>query len=338
MEYNIKETDSASYITLNNDCGLSVTLCNIGASIYDASLKGYSLVMSPTEEEDFLYDKAYFGKTIGPISGRIKDCIVAFDVKGSDKPKVCRLDQNEGKNTLHSGHYGYNKHKFEYEIIEEDASILVVFKFTTLQGYTGLPGIEDIQITYRLHKNQPILRVDMIIKNSDTTVLNPTNHTYWNLGGERNILDHTLKIPADKYVTYSKHLVPMAIMDVNKINDWRDGKYIGQDIEHYSLYLTNAKGYDTYYMFNDGNVGINECKLESKKISMTCRTNRFGVHVYTYNYPVEGRELTSGLKEEKYSGVALEFMENPLTTGKTCVNDAGTSKVFWNEYTFEFNE
>ncbi len=141
------DKENMKKIIIKNNKGLEVILLPLAASIYSISLDGEILTLTPSSLEDFAKTNLYYGKTVGPIPNRIKDGKV--NIEG----KTYQLEINEGKNTLHSGIKGICNQLFDYEVINKNEEIVVIFSYKKKDMFDGLPGNIVYQIKYILLMN-----------------------------------------------------------------------------------------------------------------------------------------------------------------------------------------
>ena len=136
MNTNITTIDNYSFITLTNDKGFSVTLCDLGASIYSIIFNKKEMTFVPEDYSVFFKRNIYYGKTIGRISNRVKGNKVTIDRKDY------LLENNEGENTLHGGLYGLSTKKFDYQIKENEEGTTITFTYL----------MKDLLMTGRHHQ------------------------------------------------------------------------------------------------------------------------------------------------------------------------------------------
>lgn len=238
------DVNEVSFITINNDKGMKVVLSTLGASIYDLKVVDKndnleSIVLYPNDLKDFYKSDGYYGKSVGRYSGRI------------DKSK-CQingvqytLDKNwNGVNALHGGYEGISFQNFEYKVCECADSVDIVFTYHEKENQ--LPGDVDYKITYQIMRFINEINVVFNAKTNKDTLVNLTNHVYFNLSGDlkRNIKNHDLQLLCDKYTNLNNELITESIDDVNDVFDFRIPHKIGKYIYDESIQNHTALGYD----------------------------------------------------------------------------------------------
>ena len=201
---------SSNLITLKSD-NIEVTFLDLGATIYslktkDKNGKLENIVLQYQDIQEYSNNPSYFNATVGRVAGRIKDAKIILN------NKIYDLEKNyQDKHTLHGGFNCLTHQQFDFEVISETK-----VKFTTIQksSVDRFPRNVAISVTYKLLENSLVISFDAI---SDAdTVLNMTNHCYYNLSGDykTTIVDHELKVPAKKIVNVEGDLVPTEVLSL----------------------------------------------------------------------------------------------------------------------------
>lgn len=303
---NILSLDN-QHILVENIVGMKVELASFGASIYQIELKNIegtyeAVTLVPSSLADFNTNTSYHGKTIGRYAGRIDkgNCFIN-DTKYN-------LDINwNNVNSLHGGSSGISSKEFSYEIIkEEDYSDIVFFLF---EKEATLPGDVTYKITYRIYKNINKLTIYFDAVSTSDTLLNLTNHTYFNLSGnlKENILNHKLYLPCDKYTKLNDELITEAILEVDRVMDFRDNHYIKDYIFDTSLQNHVAKGYDHYFLKEDRDCDLIAVLTSIKNhLRLTITSSYPGVVFYSGNYPEKYNVNKENISNTKYDSLCLE--------------------------------
>lgn len=191
--------------TLENSEGTRVALMNYGAAIVELSTidkDGYlsDIVLGfDTLEPYYASRHPYFGSTVGRVAGRIAYSTFELD------EQLYRLESNTPPHHLHGGPEGFDRKLWGTEVIEDG----VIFSLTSPNGDQGYPGEVKVRSTYRLVE-QNTLRLDYEATADAPTVLNLTNHTYFNLkgAGSGTILDHEMLVESDTYAGVTPEILP----------------------------------------------------------------------------------------------------------------------------------
>ncbi len=222
----------------------------------------------------------YYGAIVGRYGNRINQA--KFDLDGVSY----QLEQNDGYNSLHGGENGiYNK---VWEVVSHSDSS-ITFSYLSPDGEAGYPGNVEIKVTYSL-TDQGGLLIDYEALPDKNTVLNLTNHAYFNLNGagDSTILDHELWINADKFTEINQNLIPTgkSIPVKGTSFDFTKAKLIGQDINKSEEQLKFGEGYDHNFELNTRS-GFNEvAKVYSPRtgIEMIVLTTEPGLQFYSGNF------------------------------------------------------
>lgn len=299
--------------TLSNSKGMEASVTNLGAILVklivpDADGKMDDVVLGFDSADRYYNNPSFFGAVIGPNANRIAGA--AFTLNGTDY----KLDVNDGPNNLHSHiDQGYHKKIWDAEI--NDMSI--TFSLTD-DASMGFPGKKKISITYTLDEDNG-LTLHYHASSDVPTIINPTNHTYFNLNGAGNgdIGDHELWLGAAKYTPVVAGAIPTGeIASVSGTPmDFTVMKQIGLEIDADFEQLKLTGGYDHNWVVDgyDGKLRhIATVKSPKSGRTMESYTTLPGVQFYAGNFitPEAGK---GGAAYEKRYGLCLETQYYPDT-------------------------
>jgi len=324
-----------SLFVLTNANKMQVSLLDYGATVKeilvpnrDGEMGNVSLGFTTLDE---YRDKSpYFGSTAGRYANRIAKG--KFSLDGTEY----QLATNNGPNHLHGGERGFDKIVWNAKVKEVGTG--VVFTMRSPDGDEGYPGNLVSKVTYTL-TNENELKIEYSATCDKSTVLNLTNHTYFNLAGEGDstILDHQLTLFADKYVATDETNIPSSISKVSGTPfDFTKPNIIGDRIEQKHEQLKFGKGYDhTWVIRDDSNLEDNMRHAATLRDpgsgrKMDIYTDQPGIQFYTGNY-LDGSYLGQSGKPYPFrSGLCLEtqvFPDSPNHQGekgwKSCVLKPG---------------
>ncbi len=249
----------------------------------------------------------FFGATVGRYANRISGS--RFPIGG----KEYELAANDGANHLHGGLKGFNTYVWKPEASEGASGTALRFTRTSPEGEEGYPGTLEAQVTFTLSGGG--LSIAYEARTSAETVVNLTNHAYFNLRGEGtgSILDHELALACSTYLPVGPSLIPTGepVSVAGGAFDFRKAKRIGRDIEA-------AGGYDHCFVLDRKALGLVEfAQVKEPKTGrrMTASTTLPGVQLYTGNslYEVPGKR---GSVYEKHGGFCLETQLFPDSPNK----------------------
>lgn len=221
-----------------------------------------------------------FGSTIGRNANRIGDAEIT--VNGV----TYALEKNDGKNNLHGGTPGYNKRMWKGEVTGENQ---VTFSLHSPDGDQGFPGNVEVKVSYTLSDENELMIAYTAVPDQDT-VVNMTNHTYFNLEGaaSASVLQHEVQIAADSFTPTTEDLIPTgAFAPVEGTPmDFRSWKVIGDEIDADYEPLTIAGGYDHNFVLTKeaGYQRVAGMRSSVTGICMDVSTDLPGMQFYTGNF------------------------------------------------------
>ena len=294
--------NNLKFIVVSNNV-LTVTLCDLGASIYSIKFKEKEMLLTPKDIEDYSKSNMYHGKTVGRTANRIKGNIIRIDGKKYE------LEENEFGNTLHGGASGLSTKIFKYKIKETTTATKVSFSYLSKDGDSGFPGKLKTAIIYSVHKLKPELKIDFKAKCDQPTLCDLTNHAYFNLG-ETSVKPLSLKIKSSKYLlTTSDELIPLSFKRVFEELDFRKFRRIKKGLKSPLIKKGKANGYDHYLKFDEISKKP-QIMLKSKDVQIKISTDFEGVQIYTDNYEDDIEYFNT--HEKLNRGIAIEPMDNYL--------------------------
>jgi len=297
--------------TLTNNSGASVVLSNIGAAIVSVNVpdrKGKlgDVVLGYGKAEHYFGDGPCAGKCPGRYANRIAGGKLTID------GKTYNLPINNGPNHLHGGPDGFQNKVWESRKRKGG----VEFKYFSKDGEMGYPGNVIVVARYEWSENNEI-RLTFTAKTDAKTVINLTNHVYFNLNGGGSVLRHTLRLNATEYLPTDNTLIPTGETElvVRTPMDFRKEKTLGRDIKKDFPALNYGKGYDACWLIDNYVPGqLQEAaELCSKTTGRTLKvyTTQPGIQVYTGNWLEGCPEGKRGRIYHDYCAVALEAQHFP---------------------------
>lgn len=300
--YEYKMTNShGNYITIINYGATITSIClNTDNSSVDVAL-GYKTL------EEYENNDGYLGACIGRVANRIGSS--RFTLNGTEYV----LAANDGLNHLHGGNRGFDKHYFDISLDSKDPSVLHASRLSE-DGEENYPGTLRISIDYRWDDNNR-LSITYHGKSDQDTLLNLTNHTYFNLSGENSgsVLEQELMINAWRFTENDDHCLPTGnILSVlHTPFDFRKPKKIGRDIFEDDSQLKRGQGYDHNFIpVGRGMRHIARAYSPATGIGMNVYSNMPGVQFYSGN-ALSGQIGKSGTAYTPRSGFCLETQFYP---------------------------
>jgi len=299
--------------TLVNDHGMELTCINYGCIITkmitpDKDGNYENIVLGYDSLEEYVKGSYFFGTVVGRVAGRIKGG--SFDLNG----KTYTLAKNENNNHLHGGDKGFDKVIWDASIQENDEDVSVQFSYLSPDGEEGYPGNLNIKVTYTLN-NQNELTIHYSGISDEKTLLNMTNHSYFNLSGniKRDILNHSLSIKSDKFLELNDELLPTGeLLDVlGTPFDFTSEQLIKSGVEsNHSQNQLAGQGYDHPFLLSSNHDQEIVLTDSESGRTLTIETDEPGVVVYSGNQMKSEGEIY-GVPSRKYLGICLETQGLP---------------------------
>ena len=275
--------------TVTNDHGTRIRLIEMGAALQSlevADRDGNFADVVLGYDNVAQYETANgenFGVVVGRNANRIKDA--RFMIKG----KEYKLAKNSGENNLHSGPDGYSSRRWESEIADNERGQAVRFSLVSPDGDQGMPGELHVSVTYILTDDDSvILEYEGVA--GDDTIVNLTNHSYFNLAGHASgtVYDQKMWLAASEFTPSDASLIPTGEYRSVKGTpmDFTEPKAIGEDINADYEPLIIAGGYDhNFVLDNKGEVELAGSLYDEKSGRfMEVFTQMPGIQIYTGNF------------------------------------------------------
>lgn len=278
--------DQVTRYTLKNQNGMVVRVMTLGAAITeilapDRAGRLQNVILGSDAFEDYRQGFQGAASVIGRVANRIAGARFSLD------GKEYRLAANNGKNHIHGGRRGFAHVLWSGEILPvRDAAVAVRFRYLSKDGEEGYPGNLQVAVTYTLD-GQNRMRLDYEAETDQATIVNLTNHAYFNLAGEGDVLSHELQLNADRYTPTDRQLIPTGeIAEVRgTFLDFTRPEKIGARMD---FLKSRMKGYDHNYVINGGGgkdlVFAARLREPTSGRIMEVRTTEPGVQLYTGNH------------------------------------------------------
>lgn len=304
--------EAATLYTFENKNGMVMEVTDFGATLFallvpDKDGNLCDVVLGYDAPEGYEGPAGtFFGATVGRNANRISKGL--FTLNG----KTYQLAVNNGPNNLHSGLDFYS---FRIWNVKEMTDNSITFSLHSPDGDQGYPGALDIDVTYTLTDDNAV-KIDYYGVPDQDTVINMTNHSYFNLDGHASgsILNHEVWIDADTFTRADEVSIPTGeytpVEDTPM--DFRTKKKVGRDITQEYEALIFGNGYDhNWVLNNDGKLAkVAELSSDVSGIKMEVYTDLPGVQIYTANF-VEHEVGKQGVVYEKHQGICFETQYFP---------------------------
>jgi aldose 1-epimerase len=308
--------EAVQIYTLTNKHGIEARIMTYGGTIVslktpDRSGKLEDIVLGFDTLDPYLAGVPYFGATIGRYGNRIANGSFVLDGVTYQLPK------NNGPNSLHGGDKGFDKRLWTAKPFETKQGPGLKLSYVSADGEEGYPGQLTAHVTYQLHSNNT-LSIDYQATTTKPTVVNLTNHSYFNLSGsvKRDILGELLTINADKYTPVNATLIPTGELAAvaGTPFDFRKATAIGARIDADNEQIHFGPGYDHNWVLVKPKPGAMTTAAvlsdpESGRV-MEIKTTEPGLQFYSGNF-LDGKPSGQGTVFKHRTGLCLETQHFP---------------------------
>jgi aldose 1-epimerase len=308
-----KDGQTVTLYTLTNKSGVVAKVMTYGAIVTeihtpDKDGKPGDIVLGFDNLDQYLANNPFFGAIAGRYANRIAKGKFTLD------GKEYTLPVNNGPNSLHGGNVGFDKRVWDAKPVESPDGPSVQLHYLSKDGEEGYPGNLDTFVTYTV-TNDNALRIDYKATTDKPTVVNLTNHTYWNLGGEGSgsIMDETLYLNADRYTPIDNTMIPTG--EVKSVKgtpfDFTTPMKIGSRVDQVG---GNPPGYDHNFVIN-GQPGTLRLggRVSDPKSGRVLEfwTTQPAVQLYTGNFLDGSVKGISGKPYKRHDALCLETQHYP---------------------------
>ena len=307
---------SVEIFTLTNKNGIEARIITYGGTVVSLKTRDRNgrladVVLGFDKLDPYLAGVPYYGATIGRYANRIADG--RFTLGGV----AYQLPKNDGPNSLHGGSKGFDKRVWRAKPFETKQGPGLKLTYVSADGEEGYPGQLTAKVTYQL-RNDDSLSIDYQATTTKPTVVNLTNHSYFNLSGDtdRDILGHTLMFNADRFTPVNAALIPTGELQpvAGTPFDFRAATAIGARINDDNEQLRFGRGYDHNWVLVKPKPGALTtaavlCDPESGRV-LEVKTTEPGVQFYTGNF-MDGKPAGKGTVFKYRTGLVLETQHFP---------------------------
>jgi aldose 1-epimerase len=304
--------------TLTNSNGMQAGIITYGGALVqlmapDKSGKMADVVLAMDDLDGMRKQDNFFGALIGRYGNRIGKAQFALD------GQTYKLPANNGANTLHGGPEGFDKKVWTAQKGSAAEGPSLELTYTSKDGEMGFPGTLTAKVVYTL-TNANALRIDYTATTDKPTVVNLTNHAYWNLAGEGDILGHEVMIAADRFTPVDDGLIPTGELKPVKGTpfDFTTATAIGARINQDDQQLKYGKGYDHNWVLNKNDASLTKAAEVREPKSgrvMEVWTTEPGLQFYTGNF-LDGKFSGKGRAFTLRSAFCMETQHFPDSPNK----------------------
>lgn len=294
--------------TLENDKSMRVEIISLGATLIkvitpDEKGNLENVVLGWQDLNVYEEHPGNFGAIIGRVAGRISEG------KATIQGETYHFPINHFKNTLHGGNKGFHTKNWEGKLIEKEDAVGVLLSCISEDGEEGFPGELKVEVTYTLNNDNQLI-IDYFASTTKETLVNLTNHSYFNLSGDakEDILNQEVYIDSDEIYEVDEELIPtgkLISVDEMPCFDFRKPKKIGRDINVDNTLLKYGNGYDHIWKLREQGKAATLYDPISKRY-MEVTTSEPCVVVYTMNYADADIKLDNGKRQLPRYAICFE--------------------------------
>lgn len=308
--------DGVEAIVLTNAAGMQVRILTLGATIQsvlapDRNGKMADVVLGYADAESYCGDPHYFGATIGRVGNRIAGG--RFELDGERFQVIC----NDGPNTLHGGCEGFDSRCWSIAKLRTGSRPECQLRLVSPDGDQGFPGTLEVAAAFTLEADNR-LAIEYTATTDRPTVVNLTNHSYWNLqgdGSEEGALGHLLQVYADEFLPIDAHSIPTG--EVVSVDggpfDFRQSTPMAERISDCHPQILAGNGYDHCWSLRSES-GLRIAARLADPVSgrvLEVFSDKPGLQVYSGNFLGGSRLGKSGRAYRPGDGIALEPQDFP---------------------------
>ena len=274
-------TKSIEAVTLTSPAGMEVTLLNFGATIHAIRVPTESgvvdAVLGYANLDDYLRDDFYMGSTVGRFANRIGAARFSID------DNVFAVDPNESGNCLHGGRDGFHQCFWQMRSLENEAA--VQFSYVSPDGESGFPGKLEVTVKYQIVTDYSLV-IDYKATTDSDTVVNLTNHAYFNLDRQQQSIDsHDIQIEADQFTPVDGALIPTG--EIREVEATRFDLRRRTGLREPSSEGAQGRQYDHNFVLKNGDGMLHRvASLSSPQsgLTMHLHTTQDALQLYTGDY------------------------------------------------------
>lgn len=307
---------SVEQYTLTNADNMEVKIITYGGiitalNVPDRHGKPANVALSFNDLASYEGHHPYFGAIVGRYANRIANAQFTLD------GKTYNLPVNNGTNGLHGGLKGFDKQVWSAETAQDESSVSLILHYLSVDGEEGYPANLSVRVTYTLTDANE-LHINYHATTDAPTVVNLTNHTYFNLEGEGagNVENHVISINADHYTPVNENLIPTGEIApvAGTPFDLRQPVRVGDRIRDGHAQMLLARGYDHNYVLNQADDGLTLAATVTDSVSgrvLQVFTSEPGMQFYTGNSITGALVGASGVTYRQTDGLCLETQHYP---------------------------
>ena len=308
----LRDGSVASLYTLNESEDFCVKISDYGGTITsivapDRDEAGRQVVLGFDDLGGYLDSRFYLGCIVGRYANRISGG--RFMIDGD----TYQLSRNDGDNHLHGGFVGLDKVLWEARGLQDEDRTALSLHYLSPDGSEGYPGNLNVWVIYSLIDLG--LRIEYWAETDQPTIVNLTNHSYFNFGERDDVLGHFLMLNSDLFTPVDKFLIPTGAVEPVEGTpfDFREARRVGESVDEPHDQILMGGGYDHNMILREGNELRYAALLyeEISGIGMEVYTTQPGLQFYSGNFLDGSSSMRNGKPMIRRSGLCLETQHYP---------------------------
>ncbi|MFA7222188.1 MAG: hypothetical protein WC148_01470 [Bacilli bacterium] len=278
MKYQItKHNDEVVFIDIDNGDKLKATLSNFGAGVFKLRYDDLPMILEIEDKDTWLHQPCFYGKTLARVAGRIR-------CEGDIDGEPYHLKETTAGYSLHGGEINSLSFRpWKYEVKEYKEKLDVIFSITSRNNDNGFPGVAKIKVIYEIYKKTNNFRMIYKGTTNTKTLLNISNHNYYNLFNSPDVSDYTLKVNANKYGEIDNTVF---ITNTNKVPwylDFERATKLKQRLDYIEK-KTWIKTIDNTFIFNNIMTNKPQVVMKNKDVKLSMFTDYPTLNIFCDNF------------------------------------------------------
>ena len=337
--------ETAQLYTLSNTKGMCVKICNYGGIIVSLETEdkhgtSCDIVLGYDDISAYETDPYYLGAIIGRYAGRIDQGLLSIDGKNY------QLSLNNNDNQLNGGFKALNKQLWQATIEHASDNVTLTLQHSSPDGDNGFPGNVDFKVKYSLNNSNELL-VEYFACTDKATVVNLTQHSYFNLAGHNSgvVYQHQIQLNADHFLPMNERIYPTGEQRsvANTAHDFRQLTVLDENIASHDKQVILAKGFDNYWLANDD--AINGAKFVAQAFEpnsgrlLSIYSDQPCIILYTANYIDGSQTGKNNFVYQKHGAFCFEPQRLANTTSSADINNTilRPEKPFYSKSRYVFD-
>lgn len=301
--FTVRNNNGFEVSCMNYGCVITEILASNSAQQYENVVLGYDTL------EEYGQNTNYLGAVVGRVAGRIKGGSFCLE------ENIHHIPKNENNNHLHGGPNGFSQRLWDATVLEGNQETTIEFTYLSKDGEEGYPGNLEMKVAYTILSDEDTLSITYNGISDKDTLVNVTNHSYFNLSGnlKRDVLEHKLMMDSPTYLELNEEFLPTGnlISVENSVFDFRKSRKIADGVaSDHAQNILIGNGYDHPFLLKENEHREMVLTDEESGRKLVVKTTESAVVLYTGNN-LGSSEIMRGEQLRDYLGLCLETQGPP---------------------------